>query len=316
MSVDQALVGTVVARHHGVITRRRLRDLGLTDRVIDRLVARGRFAAIGNGVLRSADAVHTFEHRVAAACAVTGGVACFPTAGQLWEFRKTPHLPEVHVVVAWTRRIASPDGVVIHRSRCIPDMDVRRRADGISLTQPARTTFDAAHRLRADSIESMVEQGLDRELFTIPVLWALARRLCRQGRPGSTNFGNVVRSREAWQRPSGSDLELRLERAMRARGFPALVRQHELHLDTGAVIHPDLGLPADGFFVEVDHLTWHGGRIETSYDTWRDRQVRLRGLHIERVTDVAIERSLTTTVDDLWRLWTRIRGGSATVSVA
>ena len=59
-----------------------------------------------------------------------------------------------------------------------------------------------------------------------------------------------------------SDYELRLERAMRRRGFPGLARSTRVTLGDGSVVHPDLGIPEDGFFVEVDHLTWHGGRGE------------------------------------------------------
>ncbi len=105
-----------------------------------------------------------------------------------------------------------------------------------------------------------------------------------------------------------SDYELRLERAMRRRGFPHLTREHPVEIGGGAVIHPDLGLPADGFYVEVDHSSWHGGRVEGAYDRWRDTKVRLTGAHVERVSDLAIDRHLAETVDDLWTLWQRLRG--------
>ena len=75
-----------------------------------------------------------------------------------------------------------------------------------------------------------------------------------------------------------SDHELRLERAMRERGFPQLARGHRLELSTGEVIHPDLGIPEHSFFVEVDHLSWHGFRSETAYDRRRDLKMRVDGL--------------------------------------
>lgn len=94
---------------------------------------------------------------------------------------------------------------------------------------------------------------------------------------------------------------------MRARGFPPLTREHPVEIAAGVVIHPDLGLPDDGFFVEVDHLTWHGGRRETAYDRRRDIKARLMGVHIERVTDLALDHCLDETVEDLWLRWQQVR---------
>ena len=55
---------------------------------------------------------------------------------------------------------------------------------------------------------------------------------------------------------------------MRERGFPQLARGHRLELSTGEVIHPDLGIPEFGFFVEVDHLscTDSVARLRTTAD--------------------------------------------------
>ena len=99
---------------------------------------------------------------------------------------------------------------------------------------------------------------------------------------------------------------------MYARGFPPLVREHPVEIASGHVIHPDLGLPSDGFFVEVDHLTWHGGRRESAYDRWRDTKVRLAGACVERVSDVAIDERLAETVEDLWLRWQQARRVRAT----
>ena len=72
---------------------------------------------------------------------------------------------------------------------------------------------------RTNELESLIEQGIARSNFTVPTLWAHARRLCRHGRPGSARFVEVLSRREVWRRPVDSDYELRLERAMRAAGF-------------------------------------------------------------------------------------------------
>lgn len=314
--VDEVALGAELRDRLGVTTRDRLRAMGLSDRQIDGLVARGRLDRMGNGVFASAGVPDTFGRRVAVACGLTGGVASFPTAGRLWSFRKTPHDTDVHITVPWHRRIVARPGIVVHRSTLLPDSDIVRRRDGISLTSPPRTLFDAAGRVSPEALESMIEQGIDRRMFTIPTLWSVCRRMNRSARAGGTEFAAVLDARSTWRKPSRSDYELRLERALRARGFPELTREHAITIAAGVVVHPDLGLPDDGFFVEVDHLSWHGGRIESAYDRRRDVKVRLAGFHVERVTDIAIDHHLAETVEDLWALWQRHRGATSTVDVS
>lgn len=316
MSINEPVLAAELRARHGVTTRRRLRDLGLTDSHVDGLIRRDRLVVRGNGVLVSNAHADTYERRVAIACAITGGAATYPTAGVLWNFRKTPRVPELHVVVQWHRRISAPTGVRINRTRNLPDTDLVRRPDGIVVVSPPRMAFDAARWLGADDLESLIEQGIERGNFTVPTLWAHARRLCHPCRDGSALFARVLSAREPWRRPVMSDYELVLERALRKRGFPAFVRGHSLEIASGVHIHPDLGLPDDGFFIEIDHLSWHGGRLENAYDKWRDRKVRLLGQHVERVSDVAIDRELEETVEDLWLLWQRRRGDLAAGAVA
>jgi hypothetical protein len=118
------------------------------------------------------------------------------------------------------------DGIRVRRTRDLPTADIVVRKDGIRVTSPPRTAFDAAEWLRTDDLESLIEQGIERPYFAIPTWWAQARRLCRSGRPGSSRFTSVLAARPAWRRPVASDYELRLERAMHRRGLPQLVRGH------------------------------------------------------------------------------------------
>ncbi|MFV0307723.1 MAG: type IV toxin-antitoxin system AbiEi family antitoxin domain-containing protein [Desertimonas sp.] len=308
--IEEALSAALRDRH-GVVTTAMLAELGATRTMVATLTRSGRLRRICRGVFVAASAPRTPERRLALACAATAGVVCFPTAGRVWQLRGTPHHDVVHVVVPWERRPAVPPWVTVHRSTHLPECDIVRRADGIDVTTPPRTVFDAAAWLRPERLESMIEQGIDREMFAVPTLIGVQRRLRRCGRDGSGRFAAVVAAREPWRKAVESHDELRLERAMRRRGFPPLVRGHPLHLPRGGVIHPDLGLPDDRFFVEVDHHTWHGGRSDASYDKWRDRQVRLAGCHVERVSDLAIEHDLAATVDELWQRWQQVRGVKA-----
>lgn len=60
--------------------------------------------------------------------------------------------------------------------------------------------------------------------------------------------------------------------------------QVSLTLRNGQIVHPDLGDPAVRFFIEIDDHEWHGSRLDATYDQQRDRQARLIGARIERVS--------------------------------
>ena len=200
--------------------------------------------------------------------------------------------------------IRVPD-VRIVRSCDLPQCDIVRRADGIALTTPPRTAFDAAWTLSSDDLESLIEHGIHRGFFTLVTLWALgADPPARPARQRSVRRG--AGPHDPTLRPVESDYELRLERALRRRGFPRLARQCRLEIaprprDPSRSRPPDLG-----FFIEVDHLTWHGGRLADRLRLPRDLEVEALGHHVERVTDVAIDRHLGATVEALWTIYQRL----------
>ena len=297
MAIDEHALAGALQGGHGVITTAQLRRIGVGEQGVRTLVANGRLARVHRGVFVGTAAPRTFQQRAAIASAITGGVVMYPSAGVVWYMRQTPRHSDIHVWVEHGRRVDAPPGVVVHRTTALPSADVVRRPDGIAVTSPPRTVFDAAAVVHAETLESIVEQGLQRGWFIIPTLWATGRRLRRRGRAGSGLFAAVLNSRPMWLKPVDSDHELRLERALRKRGFPPLTRQHPLEIEPGTVIHPDLGLPDDGFYIEVDHFSWHGGRYVTTYDHRRDRKMRRRGFQVERVTDTDLDLHLADAVE-------------------
>jgi very-short-patch-repair endonuclease len=306
MALDEAALAAELTARHGVTTTTRLARLGIARRTIDTLKHRGRLRLAAQGVLVSTTWPDTLEHRMAVACAATDGVVCFPTAGIVWQLRKTPRCADIYVAVPEGRRIDPLPGVVIKRTCLLAECDIVQRDDGIEVTTPPRTVFDAAWSLSDDDLESLIEDGLHRGYFIVPTLQALGRRMRSRGRPGSKRFREVLDGREPARRAVASDYELRLERALRKRGFSPLERQCRVELGDGNVIHPDLGLPAHGFYIEVDHRTWHDGRFESDYDCRRDLAVEALGHHVVRVSDLAIDLYLDATVEALWEIWQRV----------
>jgi len=172
------------------------------------------------------------------------------------------------------------------------------RVYGIRVASPPRAWFDCARDMDDDRFEALTEWVLDKHAG-VPSLWRVRRRLSGRGRPGLARVNRVLSRRAAWQRPAGSGLELRVLRALETRGVTGIVRQHTLRLPDGVVIHPDGAIPALRWAVEVDHVTWHGGRLDAQRDKGRDRKARRIGWQVDRVTDVELAERFDDTIGDL-----------------
>src|SRR5215203_6131178 len=109
--------------------------------------------------------------------------------------------------------------------------------------------------------------------------------------------------RSDWQRPAGSGIEFDVLKALRQRGVSPLVQQFPLTLPNGIVIHPDGADPESRWAVEVDHVTWHGGRFDAQRDKSRDRNARRIVWQVDRVTDLELKSNFSAAITDLYELW-------------
>jgi len=300
-------VSSWLSTHHGVITKAELVRLGVTTDQIKRLVRPRVLVPYVPGVYRLAAAPVTAEQTMALACAVGVDVAVsHKSAGHMWGFRSLGADRRLHVLTDGDGHRVIP-GAVIHRSHRIDDVDIVHRPDGIRVTSPPRTCFDLASMLSDDRLESVVEQVVHDGMAALPTLFSTGRRLRQRGRNGSARYQRVLESRPAWLKPVDSDLELQLERALLAAGLPRPRRQHALRLPNGEEIHPDFYWPDRHEIVEVDHVTWHGGREASAYDKRRDRLVRRLGIGTTRVTDSDIRDHLASVVADISHVLERTR---------
>ena len=295
-TISHTLAATVAVRH-GIVTHAELSADGVTHHAVRRLVERGMLVAVHKRVYRFATSPDTFESRCAAACAadpfaIVSGVA----AARLWEFRHTwrPDVP--HLLVGHDRTPVTR-GVVLRRSNVINDVDVVERRDGIRVASPPRAWFDCARDVDDGRFERLTEWVLDQHC-TVPTLWDTARRLQARGRPGLARVKRIMEARDDWQKPAGSGLELRVLKALERRGI-RLVRQYPLRLVDGTMIHPDGADPSIRWALEIDHVTWHGGRLDAQYDKRRDRAARLAGWQVERVTDLELADGFTVVIEQL-----------------
>ena len=64
----------------------------------------------------------------------------------------------------------------------------------------------------------------------------------------------------------------------------------------------DGAIPSIKWAVEIDHVTWHGGRIDAQDDKARDRALRRIGWQVDRVTDEDVRKRFRQTIDELVEL--------------
>ncbi len=295
------LLAMRVSQRHGVATVAEMIADGLSRNAIRELINQGRLARLHNGVYRVATSPETFEARCAAACAADPSVVVTgPAAARLWAFRHVWRTDEPIVLVQHDRTPLSR-GVILRRTNVLAPEDITIRGDGIRVASPPRAWFDCARDLDDARFERLTEWVLDHH-STVPTLWRVRRRLDQRGRPGLARVNRVLSQRPSWQRPAGSGIEVQVLRALETAGVGPLVRQHPIRLPDGVLIHPDGALPDIRWAVEVDHVTWHGGRIDAQRDKGRDRKLRRIGWQVDRVTDIEIREAFDATIAELTEL--------------
>ncbi len=294
-------LATRIASRHGIVTADELIADGVPLSAIRRAVASRLVVRIHQGVYRVATSLDTFEARcVAASLADSTSFVTGVTAGRLWKFRSVFHTDVPIVVVAHDRNPFAR-GVTVRRCGSIEPDDFTTRPDGIRLATPARAWFDCARDLHDEKFEAMTEWVIDHHC-PVEQLWRMGTRLARSGRPGSALVRRVMSTRADWQRPADSGLELRVLSALERAGVGPLIRQHPIRLPNGIWIHPDGVDSVAKWAVEVDHVTWHGGRMKAQQDKGRDRALRLLGWQVDRVTDQELAEDFAGTIRDLIQL--------------
>lgn len=297
MRLSRHLMARIAAQHGVVSIGQLLRDGQRRDGV-RRLVGAGVLVTLHRGTYRLGTALDTFESRCVAAClAEPEAVITGRAAGRLWGFRHVA--PPAEPIVALPHdRTTLGRGVTLRRTNLLLPDETVHRSDGIVVASPPRAWFDCARDVDDDRFEALTEFVIDNHA-AVPTLWRTIRRLDVRGRPGLGRAKRVLSQRPTWQKPADSRLELRVIRALERRGLPTLTRQHAVRLPSGHVIHLDGALPEVRWGVEVDHVTWHGGRSDAQRDKTRDRQLRRLGWQIDRVTDHELRSDFRGVIDEL-----------------
>lgn len=288
--------------HHGIADAAVLSQHGLSPDQRQRLVREGVLEVLFEGVCHLTSTPLDLQARCAAVCAADRSlvVSCF-TAGALDGLRRCGS----HFLHVTTDRATKPVGprVKVHRTRLLPAEHIVARPDGIRLTAPERTFFDIAKHVGDLTLLSIGEQIIRDGLATYDSLVDVAHSMSSRGRPGSGRALRVLAGRSPNGTAAESHDEVKLLDALHRAGLRHFVRHPAVTLLSGRTIHPDIGDPVVGFFVEVDHHTWHDPSAAIDADNERDRQIRLAGGEVERVTNTRLDSDLPAVVADILQLY-------------
>jgi predicted transcriptional regulator of viral defense system len=249
-SADRA-IATLAGRQHGVVSRRQLRALGLTETAIDRRVARGRLHPVHRGVYAVGHRVLGVHGRWMAAVLACGPGAALShgSAAALWELR--PSATSIDVTVRTTAR-RKRAALAIHRSRNLPAEEVTVH-HGIPVTTPARTLLDLAATLDRRPLERALDHAEVQQLTDYPALDALAR--AHPSHRGASKLRRALTTHNAGTTLTKGKLEER---------FLALCDDH-------ALPRPHCNAWVEG--LEVDFL-FKDRRVIVETDSWRHHRTR------------------------------------------
>lgn len=287
-------VQRIAAGRCGVVTRRVLRDAGMTDHQVDRLLRRGFLIPVFRGVFAVGRAELTYEGRVRAAVDAGGprAAASHDSAGALLGvFPRRHERAPIHVTAPGRHR--RTPGIVWHveplgdRSRTvrrgIPCVSVARALVGISgahgpvAAQRAWSTASSSGALRLRDVAFEIEHG--------------------RGRAG------VAAVRRLLER-HGTVLEQRTRSGLERAALEMLRRRHVAPPRANAVVRigphvfeGDLVWPERRLIVELDAFATHGDADSFATDRARDAVLGLAGWRVSRLTGWDVDRRPGPTVD-------------------
>lgn len=269
-------------KQHGLVTRRQLQEVGISDRAIEHRLATGRLHRVRRGIYLVGRPGLTQRGEWLAAVLACGDGAALShfSAGGLWELVRRPRrvgsVP-VDVSLSVDRHLEGPR-LRLHRPSYLPDSDLTSHC-GIPVTTPVRTLIDLATSLTLERVEAAVNAA-DKHKHVDPE--TLRRAIePRSGQRGVPALRKVLDRRTFAL--TDSDLERRFLRLARRAGLPKPQTQVDLNGFRVDFFWPELGL-----VVETDGLRYHRTPGQQARDRRRDQAHVAAGLTPLRFTHAQV----------------------------
>jgi very-short-patch-repair endonuclease len=289
-------LATLASRQQGVVSRRQLRDLGMSEAGISRAAAAGRLHPIFRGTYAVGHGGIGTLGRLRAATLACG-------AGTVISHRSAAALlglidkgPVVIDVIAPGSRGRKIDGIRFHRVRA-PRREEVGTVSGIPCTSPARTLVDLAGVSSTWTLRSAFERAAQRQELDIAAIEAAAD-------PGRRGVGALMALTDEWRSAAPIAKKGRLKSPLEAKVLPLLLRRNlptpllnaPVQIQNGR-IEVDFLWPDHHFVVEADSRDFHSTPVAFERDRWRDRELMRAGYATLRVTHREAEREAAAVVD-------------------
>lgn len=276
MLFDHPEVVPIALGQAGVATTLQLLKAGVSSQMLRRARERGEVVEVQPGVLASSWTPWTLELAEFAAVLAAGYDAALSSLSALHRYGARPAPERVHICVGHRRR-PRLDDVVVHRSRIWQPLDTRV-VGGLCVTNPVRTSFDAAEILRPRSLRGTLEKLVIDEIVTWDELVAAWKRM--YGRHGLKRIRPILDSMHHDLASFDSKLEVDFLHLVEEASLP--LPDHHVVLDTGRRGYEvDFVWRWRPLVVEVDgphHLIPEQRR----YDSRRDNALELAGWPVQR----------------------------------
>ena len=264
-------------RQHGVVARRQLVELGVSDDQALARAAAGWLIRLHRGVYAVGPGKLSWRGRWLAAvlAAGEGTLLSHHSAAALWKLT-TPKRGDVQVTVPGTGGRRGHAGIELHRSTTLVDEDCHER-DGIPVTGPARTIVDLARAgLRDRRLERILDEA-DRHRLLNPAVFDAGVGAGTRRLPSSLRA--LLAGHTAGSTLTRSELEERFLLLCRERDIPPpLVNAQLLGLTV------DFLWPHAALVVELDGRAFHDTRRGFQDDRDRDTMLVAAGFRTMRFT--------------------------------
>jgi very-short-patch-repair endonuclease len=275
---DRAL-GELARRQHGVVARRQLAALSMSETMLRDRVARGQLLRLHRGVYALGhDRLRREGWRMAAVLAVgDGAVLSHRDAAALHGLR--PPGDHARWEVTTTGRASSTKTIRVFRTVVLEGEDVEA-LDGIPVTSVARTLVDLAGTVSRRQLAKALGEAERQRVFDLTAIErAMAATARRRGR-GHAKLRAALAELAAVGAPvTRSELEERFVQLLDAHGLP----RPQTNYGIGGM-EVDAAWPAQWLVVELDGWGAHATRRAFQEDRERGNTLELAGWTVLRFT--------------------------------
>jgi predicted transcriptional regulator of viral defense system len=277
------VIARLAERQHGVVSRRQLDALGLSEREIDLRMTSGELHPVFRGVFAVGHLAIGRRGRMLAAVLACGDgtVLSHGSAAELqglWDKRPIP----VDVIPPRRAGRKIPDIRWHNVLRTTPDeVEIR---DGIPCTTVARTIVDMAGRTGFTGLSRLVERAAFQRRLDVREVDRVLARGRRRGAPNLRTILDLWRTDDERKPRLRSPLEALLLPALIAAGVSRPECNVKLRVDGGPRLEVDLLWRDQRLAIEADGEETHGTRSAFQEDRQRDQRLVAAGYRVARVT--------------------------------